>query len=233
MTRITKAEATTIERAGSDPLHGEEMRVRLTFTDEILGTASAKKDLHETYIASKAPDAKTREQEIAAIGVEEAIRNAMTIFPRNEKGEPMLWPYQVRGFFKAAQGMMNMCVDKADRKTSKAYMPSYKSKIDNLVFVKACDAETYGDHRGIVIHVPEDKAMDTCERPLRAETMQGPRVSLANSESCPAGSYIEFDIMARGKLIGRVMDWLDFGRYNGLGQWRNSGKGAFEWEVLD
>ena len=83
------------------------------------------------------------------------------------------------------------------------------------------------------IGLEEDKEMDTCERPLRAETMQGPRVSLANSESCPAGSYIEFDIMARGKLIGRVMDWLDFGRYNGLGQWRNSGKGAFEWEVLD
>ena len=91
MARISKAEATLIERAGSDPLHGEEMRVRLTFTDEILGTASAKKDLHETYIASKAPDAKTREQEIAAIGVEEAIRNAMTIFPRNKKGEPMLF----------------------------------------------------------------------------------------------------------------------------------------------
>ena len=37
MARISKAEATLIERAGSDPLHGEEMRVRLTFTDEILG----------------------------------------------------------------------------------------------------------------------------------------------------------------------------------------------------
>ena len=39
MARISKAEATLIERAGSDPLHGEEMRVRLTFTDEILATA--------------------------------------------------------------------------------------------------------------------------------------------------------------------------------------------------
>ena len=233
MARITKATANMIERAGEQPLFPEEMRVRLTFTDEILGTAAARKDLHEAYIASKAPDAKTREQEIAALGTEEAIKNAMTIFPKNEDGQPMLWPYQVKGFFKSAQGMMNMCVDKSDRKNAKTYMPSYKSKIDNLIFIKACNAEDYCDHQGIVIHIPEGKEMDNCERPLRADTMQGPRVSLANSESCPAGSYIEFDVMARGKLIGRVMDWLDFGRFNGLGQWRNSGKGAFVWEVLD
>ena len=30
-----------------------------------------------------------------------------------------------------------------------------------------------------------------------------------------------------------VREWLDFGCFNGLGQWRNSGKGRFTWEELD
>jgi hypothetical protein len=29
-----------------------------------------------------------------------------------------------------------------------------------------------------------------------------------------------------------VREWLDYGKLRGLGQWRNSGKGRFSWEVL-
>ena len=29
-----------------------------------------------------------------------------------------------------------------------------------------------------------------------------------------------------------VREWLDYGRLNGIGQWRNSGKGRFVWEEL-
>ena len=39
----------------------EVMKVKVTFTEEVLGTASADKEVHRTYIASKAPDAPTRE----------------------------------------------------------------------------------------------------------------------------------------------------------------------------
>ena len=35
------------------------LKVKLTFTEELLGTASANPDLHAEFIASKAPDAKT------------------------------------------------------------------------------------------------------------------------------------------------------------------------------
>lgn len=34
------------------------MRVKLTFIDEVLGTAANDPEIHETYIASKAPDAQ-------------------------------------------------------------------------------------------------------------------------------------------------------------------------------
>lgn len=43
--------------------------VRLTLTEEALGTSSASKELHKEYIASKAPGAKSTEEEVAALGV--------------------------------------------------------------------------------------------------------------------------------------------------------------------
>lgn len=49
----------------------KELKVRLTFFEEILGTANADPEIHATYIASNAPDAPTRKEEIEAIGVEE------------------------------------------------------------------------------------------------------------------------------------------------------------------
>lgn len=30
-----------------------------------------------------------------------------------------------------------------------------------------------------------------------------------------------------------VREWLDYGVLRGIGQWRNSGKGRFTYEVLD
>ena len=44
----------------------KELKVRLTFLEEILGTASADPEIHETFIASNAPDAPTRKEEIEA-----------------------------------------------------------------------------------------------------------------------------------------------------------------------
>lgn len=58
----------------------KEMKVRLTFTEEILGTASNDKEIHAEYIASKAPDAPSKEEEIEAIGVEGVIEKGMTVF---------------------------------------------------------------------------------------------------------------------------------------------------------
>ena len=209
--------------------NAKDMRVRITFQEEILGTAAANPELYRDYIASNAPDALTKEEQIAAIGVEKAIENAMTVFPRNADGEPLLWPYQVRGMFKSAQKSINIIYGK---KTAE-YLPNYKGKIDQLVFVKATDDTWTSRNSGIVIHAPEGKDMATCERPLRAETMQGPRVSLVKSETCPAGSWAEFDVRCLApELMEYVRYWLEYGQYNGIGQWRNSGKGRFTWQEV-
>lgn len=80
----------------------KELKVRLTFTEDMLGTASSNPEIHEEFIASKAPDAKSREEEVAAIGVEEAVEKAMTVFPKMADGSPFIWDYMIRGFFKEA-----------------------------------------------------------------------------------------------------------------------------------
>lgn len=189
----------------------KEMKVRLTFTEEILGTANADKEIHAEFIASKAPDAPSREEEIEAIGVEGVIEKCMTIFHRNEEGQPILFDYQIKGFFKNAAKAYNYIKK----------FPAYKTKIDNLVFVK---------ERQIVLQLPEGGVIGSCQRPLRASTAQGERIALANSECCPPGTVVEFTIMVLvDELMKNVIEWLDYGKLNGIGQWHNSGKGRFDW----
>lgn len=194
-----------------------EMKVRLTLTEEALGMMPANKELHETYIASKAPDAPKIEEEIAAVGVGEVVEKTMTVFPKLEDGTPFFWDYQIRGMFKDSIGMLRRIKDK---KCSK--LTSYKKVVDGLIFV---------NERKIPIHL--SGPMGDCQRPLRADTMQGPRVALAHSESVPAGSTLEFTInLLDDSLEGVVRECLDYGKLRGLGQWRNSGCGRFVWEEV-
>ena len=199
----------------------EKMRVRLTFVEQILGTASANPELHREYIASKSPDAATIEDEVAAIGVDAAEEKAMTVFPK-EHGKPFLYDYQIKGFFKNACKAMRE-VDKSASSKLKAY----KTKIDNLVFVL---------DRKIFFQNPNggDVVIGNLQRPLRASTAQGERIALANSESIPAGTQIEFTIATlTPDLMNQVNEWLDYGVLNGIGQWHNSGCGRFTWELID
>ena len=73
-----------------------------------------------------------------------------------------------------------------------------------------------------------------CQRPLRCSTMQGERVSIAISGEIPAGATVNFTVRCLiDEDVELVKEWLDYGQYNGLGQWRNSSKGSFYYEILD
>ena len=195
----------------------KEMRVRLTFTEEVLGTANSDKDIHEEYIASKAPDAPSRAEEVAALGVEEVVAKGKTVFHRNAEGNPILWDYQIKGFFKSAASAGSYI-------GGEHKLTSYKKKIDLLVFI---------NERQIPLMLPDGGEIGDCQRPLRAQTMQGERVALANSETCPAGTEIEFTIrVLDDSLMKYVVQWLDYGALNGIGAWRNSSKGRFEWKDI-
>ena len=76
------------------------------------------------------------------------------------------------------------------------------------------------------------ESMSVLERPLRASTAQGDRVALARSDTCPAGTQIEFDVLILGQVTQSLLEeWLEYGRLRGLGQWRNGGYGTFEFEI--
>ena len=157
----------------------ESMKVKLTFTEPILGAASNDPNIHEEFIASKGPDAKSIDEEIEAIGVEGVIEKGKTVFPRDEDGRPILWDYQIKGFFKDSCGSLRKVPGSQSSK-----IKAYKKEIDGLIFPQP---------RKIVIHF--DGEIGDCQRPLRGQTAQGERVALANSEEIPSGAWIEFEII--------------------------------------
>jgi hypothetical protein len=204
----------------------ETMKVKITFTEPVLGTWPSNPKIAEDFIASKAPDAATMEDEIKALGLEEVQNKAMTVFPRDEKGNPVFYDYQIKGFFKDACGVLSRVKGKGSEgtgATQSSKLKAYKKIIDGLIFPAPRQ-----------IPVTVNGEIGGCQRPLRAQTMQGERVSLANSEEIPAGSSITLEItLLDPALYGVVLEWLDYGRLRGLGQWRNSGKGRFTYELLD
>lgn len=191
-----------------------KVHVKLTFTDDLLGTSSGNPELHREFIASKAPGAAKMEEEVASLGVEAVEEKSMTVFPKMADGTPYLWDYQIRGFFKEICGAMRGI---PGTKSSKA--KAYKKKVDNTIFVEP---------REIPLDLHGMKIAD-CQRPLRASTMQGERIALANSEVCPQGTTCEFDVLCMvDEDVDMLREWLEYGKYKGIGQWRNSGKGRFE-----
>lgn len=90
------------------------------------------------------------------------------------------------------------------------------------------------EQRKIPFKLPDGAECGRCERPLRASSASGERVALAASETVPAGTVLEFSILVMNpKDAETVREWLDYGRLRGLFQWRNSGKGRFEWEEVE
>ena len=69
----------------------ETMHVRLTFIDEILGTASSDPEIHRSYIASKGPDAVTIEEELETLTVDEVTEKGMTIFSKDAMTTLSYW----------------------------------------------------------------------------------------------------------------------------------------------
>jgi hypothetical protein len=148
---------------------------------------------------------------------------------------PGIYDYQIRGFFKAAAGALKV-MDEINSESRK--LTNYKSNIDRLIFVRP---------RFIPFILPAGAKMGVCERPLRAETAMGPRVALARSETAPAGTTLRFEILALSRYLGKgeetggkgtvnvlkmITEWLEYGAYSGLGQWRNSSKGIFDFKFL-
>jgi hypothetical protein len=191
-----------------------KFKLKITLLDQLLGTVAYDKEVYETFVQKKARDEgvpeEQLEQEIASI--ETIEEKGWTGFFRDEKG---LWisSHMIKGYLKNAALVM-----KEQTKVKNA-----KSKVNNFVFVFPKK-----------LHLGKEKADGMLERPLRCETMKGPRVSLARSDYIDAGTTFECEIhlMQNPEVSEKYLrEILDYGKYMGLGQWRNSGKGQFEYEL--
>ena len=197
-----------------------KFKVRLTLTEEMLGTSPGNPDIYRDFFAGKAPNEATAEEEEEALTRTELIEKSMTQFPKLEGTlRPFVYDYQIKGMFKDSCQML------ARLKTSgneSSKLKAYKKIIDGLIFVYPRE-----------IPINFDGEVGYCQRPLRAQTAQGERVALAMSETVPAGATLEFTVKCYDDAhVKAVKEWLDYGEDRGLGQWRNSGKGKYTWEEI-
>jgi hypothetical protein len=196
------------------------MRIKITFTEELLGTASGNPEIHEEFIATRSADAAKAKEEMEALPAEALVEKSMTVFPRSPGGLPILWDYQVKGFIKEAAGVyIELHTKEIKIGKTKLSKYTYKRVVDNFVFVSP---------RQIVLDIPDGCEIGECQRPLRADTMRGERIALAHSETVPAGTKCVIEIECMHDALVPVVEWcLDYGSKKGIGQWRNSGKGRF------
>lgn len=197
-------------------------QITVTFTEPLLGTAPLDDDLYTQYIATKREKAGNEPLNGTALleeleTLEESDEKGATGFHRQD-GKPFLYDYVPLGFFKDACQMLRYVTGSESKKVK-----AYKKIIDGTVFVYP---------RRIPLEF--DGEIEWNERPLRAQTMQGERVTLAKSEMLPAGTRMAFEVETLSDdavPLELLREWLDYGSKRGIGQWRNSSYGRFEYEL--
>lgn len=211
----------------------DKYKVRLTFMELLLGTTPLDPEVYSKWVAAQAaPQAEDEELETLP-ELEDLLEAGTTGFHR-EDGKPFLYDYVIKGFFKDACGMLRRVPD-----TGSSKIRAYKKIIDGLVFPspRRILIDLNGGEEGIREPVADgpgigNRGMGILERPLRAQTARGERVTLARSETCPPGSTIAFRLLILGQIDeAQLREWLEYGALRGLGQWRNSGMGRFTYEL--
>lgn len=194
----------------------DKYEIVLTLTEPVLGTVPKDPDIYAGYIATKAAlTDKELAEELAT--VEKVEEKGWTGF-HSLNGQPILYDYVIKGFFKEACGALRRVGDTKSHK-----IRAYKKIIDGLVFVEP---------RRIPLVLPEGEEMGVLERPLRAQTAQGERVTLARSDTCPPGTTLTFTVSVMGGVSKVLLrEWLDYGAFRGLGQWRNASWGRFSYQL--
>lgn len=193
----------------------------VTFTEPMLGTAPLNEQLYTDYIATKR-GANGNGTPLTQEELEEELGTLLedkgrTGFHRCPDGTPMIYDYIVKGYFKDACKMRRY-----DTGSLSKTVRAYRQMIDGLLFVTP---------RRIPLRLAGP--LEILERPLRAQTMQGERVALAQSEMVPAGTMFDCQIHILGSGIDEALlrEWLDYGQWRGIGQWRNASWGTFQYTL--
>lgn len=180
---------------------------KIELTTEMLGTVTKDPEVYKTYIESKKPETLNGEDEY--LTVEKIEEKGWTGFHRDEQGL-FIYEYMIKGFLKHAGNTLKDSLK----------IKALRSKLDDFCFITP---------RRIPLGQAEPDGV--IERPLRAMTAQGPRVTLARSDFIKPGKVISFQITL---LPHKEIKWetintlLEYGQLSGLGQFRNGGYGRFK-----
>jgi hypothetical protein len=188
----------------------------ITFNTPVLGSQPPK-DVASEFIAKRAGLEQLPDDEAEMLP--EALDRGTTVFHKDkDTGLPCFIDYQVKGFLKAAGSVFNGA-------NNSEGVRNLKSKVNNLVFVSP---------RALPLHQPNGDKITFNERPLRAETAQGPRIALARSEQLPEGTWFQFGLKVYGSEITEklIREIMDYGENMGLGQWRNGSYGQFHYTLV-
>lgn len=195
-------------------MQSTKYHVKLTMITEMLGSQPTV-DVATEFIAAK-NDIELPHDE--AMALPEALERGTTVFHKVD-GSPVLFDYSIKGFVKEAARTLNGSEDVSSVKNLLA-------KVSKWLFIEP---------RIIPLILPEGGQITFNERPLRAQTAQGPRVALSRSEQLPVGTTLEFDIVvlnAGKELTEKVLrGLLDYAYYQGLGQWRSGGHGRATYTI--
>ncbi len=195
--------------------------VKLELLEPMLGTTPALKSIWQNHIASKQAKSLKKQglteeeikEEIKELldgvpGDEEMLETGLTTFMQDGEGY-YVTDYFVEGFLKSAALVMREW----------GTLKQLRSKVRQDLQVTP---------RKIYVAKP-DAELAIVERPLRAKTAQGERVSIARSHAVPAGTILDFQIRSWKGIITKscLADILEYGQKEGLGQWRGGGYGRF------
>lgn len=186
------------------------MKIKIKLITEMLGTVTKDPEVYKTYIESKKPK---EIEEDESLSVEKIEEKGWTGFHADERGL-FVYDYLVKGFLKNAANVLKDSIG----------IKNFRSKLNDYVFVTPRK-----------IYLGKAQPDGVIERPLRAMTMQGPRVTLARSDYINAGTEIEAEIaLLPHKEISEetIKKLFEYGKLQGLGQFRNGGYGRFEVEYL-
>lgn len=178
--------------------------VEIELVEPMLGTVPKDPAVYATFIETKKPN---EIEENESLTVEQIEQKGWTGFHKDEKGY-FIYDYMIRGFLKNAGNILKESLK----------IKALASKIDKFVFVFPRR-----------IYLPIKELTDVLERPLRAMTMQGPRVTLARSDTVPAGTCLQFTIQLLPCEIDMetLESLFEYGELCGLGQFRNGSYGRF------
>lgn len=198
-------------------------KYRLKGFTPLLGSQSAIKEIRTAYQLEKNGINDERENE----DLVERDEKGLTIFLQDTENEDYLYlgAYMIKGFFKEALATLHKQIG----------IRGVKGKADNFLFVNPGKVYILRDG------APIQEADDVFERPLRAETPMGPRVTLAGSELVEDPWTLEIEVVLvdnESTKMSKSLSWetietaLNYGQLKGLGQFRNGGYGRFTWEQM-